>query len=65
MVCAMARKLLSVLKPPKPVSEMTDEERDAYAGQLFEAMKAGRSNPSSAQPASPRTPDVDQPLENY
>lgn len=36
----MAKKLLVALKPPKPISEMSDEERDAFADKVFDAAAA-------------------------
>lgn len=34
-----SRKLLGVWAPPKPVGDMTEEELDAWAEALYDAMK--------------------------
>jgi hypothetical protein len=41
-----ARHPLAVIKPAKPISEMTDEERRAVADSLFETFAA----PATASP---------------
>jgi hypothetical protein len=38
----MAREPLALVKPPKPISEMTDAERKAYADKLFEQIAPPR-----------------------
>ena len=38
-VGVMARKLLLAVRPPKPVSRMTDEERHAWAVEIFEEFR--------------------------
>lgn len=34
--------VIKLSKPPKPISEMTDAERRAYAQQVYDAMQAQR-----------------------
>jgi hypothetical protein len=34
------KKLLAMVKPSKPVNEMTDEERDAFAVELYRVTAA-------------------------
>jgi hypothetical protein len=33
------RRLLAIVKLPKPISEMSDNEIDAFAGRVFELMQ--------------------------
>ena len=37
---ATRRRLLALAKPPKPIGEMSDDERRAFAAELFEVIKA-------------------------
>jgi hypothetical protein len=50
------KKLLVMSKPPKPISEMTDEERHEYAEALFNGMKANLPK-NDAKTANPSTVD--------
>lgn len=34
--------VIKLTKPPKPVSQMTDAERRAYAQEVYDAMRAQR-----------------------
>jgi hypothetical protein len=46
------KRLLAIVKPPKPVSEMTDDEREAFAGELVRVARA-RLKPDSQDPLRP------------
>jgi hypothetical protein len=35
------RQLLALMRPPKPIAEMSDEERNAFADEMYERMLAG------------------------
>jgi hypothetical protein len=35
------KKLLAMVKPPKPVNEMSDDEREAFAAELYRMTVAG------------------------
>lgn len=48
----MAKKLLTIVKPPKPVSQMTDAELDDFADRLFDAA-AGVSREALPPPDEP------------
>lgn len=41
---------LAILTPPKPIDKMTDEERDAFAHELYVAIEASHK-PAPAAPA--------------
>lgn len=36
----MSKELLATVKPPKPISQMTDEERGAFVDALLARVKA-------------------------
>jgi hypothetical protein len=41
-----AKELLTIVKPKKPWSEMTDEEKHAIAAVMVSQINAGRSTPA-------------------
>lgn len=44
-------RMLALSKPPKPITQMTDEERHGYAQQVFDAFRApARPGPESPDP---------------
>jgi len=51
------KKLLAMVKPPKPVNEMSDDEREAFAAELYR-MTAARFKDGKESGGEPDPPTV-------
>jgi hypothetical protein len=52
-VASSERRLLFAIEPPRPISEMTDAERRAFANELFERTADAASRQLVREPPEP------------
>jgi hypothetical protein len=53
----MSRKLVAMIRPEKPVSEMSEQEIEALADRVFKAVARSAASPAPTRPPVDQPPD--------